>query len=145
MNHPLEFWRGGFGPWRDTQFQKAVDRLFSGDLAALPLSPSCEVSESKASYLVKIDLPGVGKDQIKIDLHDGVLTIAGERRDERASKPDEEGRRHFSEVSYGSFSRAFSFPAQVDPERVEARFDAGVLSVTVPKTEATRARQISIK
>ena len=145
MNYPLDFWRSG------NQFQKAVDRLFDDwtgsrfgkpELANLAFNPSCEVTESKNQYLVKFDLPGVTKDQIKIDLHEGYLTVSGERKEE---KKEEDKKRHFSEVYYGSFSRSFSFPTAVDAERSEARFDQGVLTITIPKTEASKARQIAVK
>jgi len=152
MNHPLEFWRGGLmGALRDSQYQRAVDRLFEdlagarpgrGEQPAFAFNPSCEVSESKSGYLVRFDLPGLAKEQLKIDLHDGTLTVSGERKEE---KKEEDRRRHLAEVSYGAFSRSFSFPVQVDAERVEAKYENGVLSVTVPKSEATRARQISVK
>lgn len=152
MSHPLDFWRGGvLSSLRDTQFQRAVDRLFEdwshmrspkGELAGFPVNPSCEVTETKSEYQVKVDLPGVQKDQIKIDLHDGVLTISGERKEERK---EDDKKRHFTECYYGSFSRSFSFPIKVDSERVDAKFDSGVLTISVPKTESSRARQISIK
>jgi HSP20 family protein len=154
MSHPLDFWRGSFmSPPRENRFQSAFDRLFEdwagarlnqGEMQKYTFNPSCEVTESKTAYLVKFDLPGVPKEQIKIDLHEGYLTVSGERKEERKEE-DKDRKRHFSEVFYGSFSRSFSFPTQVDAERVEARFDNGVLTVNVPKAEASRARQISVR
>ena len=150
MNHPLQYWRGSLlSPFRDNQFQRAVDRLFE-DWSESKLSksegqvfnPSCEVTESKADYTVKFDVPGLSKDQIKIELHDGFLTVTGERREE---KKEDDKKRHFSEVSYGMFTRSLSFPTQVSAERVEAKYDSGVLTITIPKAETTKSRQVTIK
>jgi HSP20 family protein len=69
---------------------------------------------------MRFDLPGVSKDQIKIDLHENTLTVSGERKTER-KEGDAESKKHVSEVYYGSFMRSFTFPQTVDPERVEAR------------------------
>lgn len=153
MSHPLDLWRGSvFGSLRDNQFQRAVERLFDdwsvarpsrGDTGPVLYNPHCEISETKNQYAVKVDLPGVEKDQIKIDLHEGQLTISGERKEE--VKKEDDHKRHFSEFYYGSFSRSFTFPTPVDAERVEARYDAGVLNITIPKSGSTRTRQISVK
>lgn len=151
MSNPLDFWRGSLlTPFRDAQFQRAVDRIMDdwagprmkGELQNYSFNPTCEVSETKANYLLKFDLPGVNKDQIKIDMHENQLTVSGERREE---KKEEDKKRHLSEVFYGSFMRSFTFPTTVDPERIEAKYDNGVLSISVPKSEATRARQITIR
>ncbi len=146
MNNALDFWRGGFS----TSPQKTFDRLFedlagarlNADLAKYSFNPSCEVAENRASYMVKFDLPGISKDQIKIDLHDGYLTVSGERKEE---KKEDDKKRHFSEVYYGSFSRSFSFPTSVDAEKTEAKYENGVLLITVPKMAANGARQITVR
>lgn len=150
MSNPLDFWRGGLLT-RDRELGRFVERFFD-DLSApgwareslerAAFNPSCEVKETPQNYLVRFDLPGVPKEQIKIDLHDGYLTVSGERKEE---KKEEKDKSHFSEVRYGSFSRSFSFPTQVDAEKVEAKFDHGVLSISIPKKSATPARQISIR
>lgn len=153
----LDFWRGSMlGPARDLgQFQRAVDRLFddwagwrasskAAPAADYPVNPSCEISENKGAYLLKFDLPGLSKDQIKIDLHENRLTVSGERKEER--KGEDEGRRqHFSELYYGSFMRSFVFPQTVDPEKVEARYENGVLTLNVAKASGSTARQITVK
>lgn len=141
----LDFWRGTFNPYREV-----MDRFFD-DFASFPtrtlrkdavFAPTCEVSEDKNAYLLKFDLPGLSKDQVKIELHDNQLTVSGERKEEKK----EEGRRyHFSETTYGSFMRTFNLPANTDPEKVEARFENGVLSVSVAKNEPAKARQVNIK
>lgn len=104
-------------------------------------SPSCEVTEDDHNYLLKFDLPGVPKDQVKIELNDNQLTVSATRSEEK--KKDTKAT-HLSEICYGSYTRTFSLPSAVDDKKVDARFENGVLSVTVPKTEASKAKQISI-
>jgi HSP20 family protein len=79
---------------------------------------------------------------VRIEIHENQLTVSGERREE---KKEEAKRYHFSEVSYGNFLRTFTLPANIDAERVDAKFENGVLNVTVAKTETARARQVAIK
>ena len=145
MSHLPEMWR--------STWAKDLDRLFdpSGwaslrradpDLTKYGFNPSCEVNEDKAGYQLRFDLPGVPKDQIKIDLHENQLTVSGERK---AEKKEESKRQHFSEVFYGSFSRSITFPTTVDAERVSATYENGILNITVPKSEASRTRQITVK
>lgn len=122
----------------------AGDRLFRGQAGELPFNPSCDVTESKVGYQLRFDLPGVSKDQIKIDLHENTLTVSGERKTER-KEGDAENKKHVSEVYYGSFMRSFTFPQTLDPERVDARFENGVLSVELLKKDSPRSRQISVK
>ena len=151
----LDFWRG-----RElNQFQRAMDRILDDwagwrmpalaqvnkTNASEDFSPTCEISENKNAYLLKFDLPGLQKDQIKLDLHDNRLTVSGERKEERKEE-DKEHRKHFSEVYYGSFMRSFTFPQDVDAERVEAKYENGVLTVNVAKTLGQqRSRQIPVR
>lgn len=105
-------------------------------------SPSCEVTEDKDHYYLTFDLPGMSKDQVRIEIHDNQLTVTGERKEE---KKEDSKRRHLSEVSYGSFMRTFALPPNIDAEKVEAKFEHGVLTLAVGKTEEAKARQVSIK
>jgi HSP20 family protein len=117
-------------------------RRFDSDLTRHGFNPKCEVTEDKEAYHLKFDLPGIPKDQIKIDLHDSQLTVSGERKLE---KKEDSKRQHFSEVHYGAFSRSMTFPTSVNNEKVLASYENGILSITVPKAEASRSRQITIK
>lgn len=155
MSNGLDFWRGlPMNPWRElSHLQRTTDRLFdelNGNsrrgVPAIPnaFNPTCEVSEDKAAFHFKFDLPGIPKDQIKIELEENRLTVTGERREEKKEQ-DKENKTHFSEVAYGSYARTFSLPTPVDSEKVQATYDHGVLSLTVPKTAASKARQITIK
>lgn len=157
MNNTMELWRRfPVNPLKElNHIQRTVDRLFddyagpagaakSAFPVAAAFNPSCEVSEDKAAYHFKFDLPGVPKDQIKIELEDNRLTVSGERREQKREE-DKDKKTHFSEVAYGSYLRSFTLPTAVDGERIAANYDHGVLSVTVPKTTASRPRQITVK
>lgn len=93
-------------------------------------NPSCELNEDTTSYQFQFDLPGVTKDNIKIDVHENVLTVSGERREEKKS---DDKKNHFSETFYGSFSRSFTLPTAINLDAVKASYDNGVLKVVVPK------------
>jgi len=143
----LDLWRKNWDPFKELGlFPRWMDELHSPQLRQrmdkVVMSPSVEVNETKMAYLLRFDLPGVSKDQIKIDLHDNVLTVSGERKEERK---EDDKKTHVSEVYYGSFSRSFNFPEGVDAERAEAKFENGVLNLTIPKKETSGKRQISIR
>ncbi len=123
----------------DTRWMNAADKE--------SFVPQCQVHETKTAYELKFDLPGIAKENVKIDLHDNRLTVSGERRDEKRSedKSDGDRRTHLSEVYYGNFMRSFTFPTQVDAEKSEAKFENGVLMVIVNKKDVPQARQITIK
>ena len=149
----LELWRNNWSPFRDMSgLSRVMDRMLEewpGNRAAndpkqYSFNPSCEVTEDKMNYRLKVDLPGVPKDNIKIDLHENRLTISGERTEEKTTD-DKDHRTHFSEMFYGSFTRSMTFPMAVDAEKVEAKFEHGVLNVTIAKKTAANSRQITSK
>ena len=137
-------------PFRDMlSMRRAMDRLF--DRALEPSwseSPTwdlaLDVVENKDDFLVKASLPGINPDDLDITFTDNVLTIKGEKRQERDEKKDNY---HVSERSFGSFERSLSIPETVDDSKIEARFEKGVLHVTVPKKpEAVKTqKKIEIK
>ena len=135
-------WMRDFDRFFETFAMPAALKQANADLAKYTANPSCEVTEDALAYHLKFDLPGIPKDQIKIDLHENRMTVSGERKDEKTA---DDKRRHFSEVYYGSFARSLTFPTSVNPEKVAANYENGVLSITVPKAEGHRARQITIK
>ncbi len=105
-------------------------------------TPACDVSEEADRYVMTVDLPGFKKEDIKIEVNDNVLTIAGERRRE-ASTDDKKN--HRFERSYGSFVRSFSLPTSVSSEKVEAHYEDGVLNLSLPKTPVAKSRTIEIQ
>ncbi len=96
-------------------------------------SPASEITESGDYYLMSLDLPGMKQDDIKIEMSDDILTISGERK------------RATSEKSYGYFKRSFSLPEAVEADKIEARYENGVLELYLPKTPAAKPRHIQIQ
>ena len=114
-----------------------------GGLEGMSLwQPQIDLFEKDGNIVVRADLPGVQKDQVQLRLEDDILYVSGERKDER--KEEREGYVH-SERSYGSFQRAIQLPNGVDPDKVVASFDNGVLEVKVPvPAQVARGKQIAI-
>ena len=135
-------------------FMSEVERIFdeawkpeatvaAGNGRALQtFQPRVDVRETADNYLLAVDLPGLRKDQIKIDFSDGRLSITGERSAE--SKTEEE-KYHRVERSYGRFERTFQLPNDVVGDKIQARFEDGVLEVLVPKAAPSKGRSIEIE
>lgn len=149
----LSFWRGPVSPFRDfamatRSLEKALgDRWFDdvyGAKADMSYTPNVEVKETTSAYMLSFDLPGLTKDQVKIDLNDNTLTVSGERKTEKRTD-DKTTSTHFSEFTYGAFSRSFTFPVKVNAENVDAKLENGVLTVELAKTTQNPARSIQIK
>ena len=106
--------------------------------------PAVDVAESEKSYEIKAELPGMDEKDIEVKVTDGSLTIKGEKQEEREEK---ERDYYLQERRYGSFERSFELPESVDPDRIEASFKKGVLTVTLPKkAEAQKpAKKIEVK
>ncbi|HEY7609826.1 MAG TPA: Hsp20/alpha crystallin family protein [Alphaproteobacteria bacterium] len=127
--------RGWPAPWRD------APRL---DLGNFDFAPRVDTAETDTAYEVTAELPGVDEKDVKISIEDDVLCIAGEKKSEREEKKKDYV---MSERSYGSFKRAFTLPDNVDVDKIAAKYDKGVLKVTLPKTTPSPAkhREIPIK
>lgn len=104
--------------------------------------PVADISETDKEYLIKAELPEVKKEDVKITLQDGVMTISGERRHEKEQKGLNEIR---VESFYGSFTRSFSLPENVDAENIKAESKDGVLRIRIPKIEAPQSKAKSIQ
>ena len=124
-----------------------MDRLFDFTLPARDSglfsgwSPALDVHDEKDNLVVQVELPGMKKDEIDISLHDGVLTVSGERKSERKQK---EGETFRSERYFGKFQRSLTLPTQVDGDKVQAAYKDGVLTVSLPKAEAAKPKQIAV-
>jgi len=105
-------------------------------------TPAVDIQETEKEYIVKADLPDVKKEDVKVEIDDDVLTVEGERRQEKEEKTK---RFHRTERAYGKFVRRFSLPTRVDGTNVKAEFKNGVLNVRLPKTEATKSKAIEIQ
>jgi len=106
--------------------------------------PSVEVSEKGDEILVNCELPGMAKEDVEIVLQNNVLTIRGEKKEER--KEETENKRYLVyERNYGAFARSFTLPTNVSADKVSATFEKGVLSIHLPKTAEAKDRLIPIK
>jgi HSP20 family protein len=104
--------------------------------------PACDVFEDKEAVKIVAEVPGVRPEDVKISLENNLLTIRGEKKQEAEERTE---RVHRYERSYGSFERSFALPSTVDPDKIQATYANGVLTVTVPKAERARPREISIR
>ncbi len=104
--------------------------------------PAMDLVEADDHFLLKADLPGLGEDDVSIELRDNALTISGERKAEHETR---ERGWYRVERATGRFSRSLSLPEGIDPDAITASFDRGVLTVTIPKPEQRKPRRISIK
>lgn len=134
-----------WNPFRDLEMR--LNRAFAG-LPADPewnvgnWLPAIDIHEDEDKYTVTADLPGLQKEDISLSVMDNILTIKGERKKEREST--DKGY-HRIERAYGTFQRAFQIPGGVDGAKVEAKFEHGVLTVSLPKPEAAKPRNIEVK
>jgi HSP20 family protein len=104
--------------------------------------PAVDISEHAEAYEVKVELPGVDKNDVKITVHKDILTIKGEKKQEEEKK----GKNfHRVERSYGSFQRSFTLPSSVKGEKIEAVYNDGILTVTLPKVEEAKPKEIEVK
>lgn len=132
--------------------QSEMNRLFNtffdtptgrgGNGASRRWLPAMDLVETADDYVLRADLPGLGEQEVNVQLEDNVLTISGERKAE--TQTEHEGY-HRLERAFGGFSRSLTLPNGVDPESIQAHFDRGVLEVTIPKPEQKKPRQVQIK
>ncbi len=132
---------------RLTSLRDEVNRLFDFSWPARDSglfsgwSPALDVFDDKDSVVVKVELPGLKKDEINISLHEGVLTVSGERKRETEKK---EGESFRSERYFGKFQRSVTLPTTVDSNKVSASYKDGVLTVELPKAEEAKPKQIAV-
>lgn len=129
--------------------QREIDRVFysfrsdTQDVEALKtLMPMVDIIERENEFSIKVELPGVDKKDVKITVQNNVLTIKGEKRQENEIKG--ENYQHL-ERSYGVFQRSFTLPTSVHSEKIDASYNNGVLSVTIPKLEEAKPKEIEVK
>ncbi len=133
---PLE----GLTGWFDD-----LDRWFEDDFFTRPLEgnwiPAVDVEEKDGSYVVKADLPGLKKEDIHLELHDGYLTLKGERKYEHE---EEKENYHRVERMYGHFQRSFRVPEGVTEKDIKAKYQDGVLELTIPTPKKPKAIEVKI-
>jgi HSP20 family protein len=140
-----------WAPFRDIeQFQQEMNRLFdwtfgrhgSDDLWEGSWSPAVDVVQDSDRFHVRVDLPGMKREEIGITLNGDTLTITGEKKRENEVKEDSYFR---AERYYGKFSRSLTLPSSVDANKIEATYKDGVLDITIPRSEEAKPKQIKIQ
>ena len=137
------------GLGRMLTLQDELDRIFDspwGELsrAAQVLNswtPALDVSEDKDKFTVRAEVPGMKREEIAVTIHDGLLSITGERKAEGKTEGEAV---HRQERFYGKFERTVTLPAHVAADKVKAQYKDGVLTITLPKTEEAKPKQIDV-
>ncbi|MGC8611655.1 MAG: Hsp20/alpha crystallin family protein [Athalassotoga sp.] len=133
------------------EMQKVIDRFFEEfpriwptTLSAETFVPAVDISETDKSYEFEVELPGMKREDVNIEIDDGILTIRGEKKEER--KEEKKGYKKI-ERSYGKFERSFSLPSDIDEKNISAKFENGVLNISIPKSPEAKSakRKIEIK
>jgi HSP20 family protein len=139
-----EFPRLGFDPFAELRrMQSEMNRLFGGYAAATARDfPPVNIWLGENSVVVTAELPGVTRDDVNLSLQDDVLSLAGKREPKTQQQEANWQRR---ERAYGSFSRAIQLPFRVDPNKVQARFNNGILELELERLEADRPKKIEIR
>ena len=133
------------------RIRREIDQLFdpehnffSDGIFDREYSPSMDVVENEDAFLVSVDLPGVDQKDIDVSVADNVLTVKGEKKNKEEEK-DKQGKVYRRECWEGSFQRTLSLPQGVDADKIDATMNDGVLSISLPKREDAKPRQISVK
>ena len=119
--------------------QEELDRLFESPMTGW--APALDVHEDKDSFSIRVELPGMKREDIEVTLQDGALVITGERKEEKVSN---ETTVHRQERYYGKFTRALTLPAAVSGDKVKAQYKDGILTVTLPKAEEAKPKAITV-
>ena len=126
-----------------------IDRIFNrfhsdilDESAYSSWMPAIDILERENDFNIKIELPGVDKNDVKITVQNDVLTIKGEKKQEGEKKSENY---HYVERRYGSFQRSFTLPSSVDGAKIDASYENGVLNIIVPKIEEVKPKEIEVK
>jgi HSP20 family protein len=139
-----------YDPFREAlSLRDAMDRLFQESFVrptngwAAPANVPVDLHETEQGYVVTASLPGWKPEDVNITIQDGTLTLSGQYSEQR--EPEQNGKTwHMRERKFASFSRSFTFPSAVDADKAEANYENGVLTLTLPKAESAKPRQIKI-
>ena len=143
-------WNRSFDPFREmSSLQRDMNRLFDDNLRGwfagreglTRWAPPVDVYEKEDEIVITAELPGMKQEDINVEVHDGILSICGEKKVENEVN---EEHYHFVERSYGSFERSFTLPSKVQGEDVKATYHEGVLNVHLPKAEEAQPKKISV-
>ncbi|MGO9199731.1 MAG: Hsp20/alpha crystallin family protein [Limisphaerales bacterium] len=153
MNNLTRWQRPELAAWaglgRLTDLRDEIDRLFDTPLAEMTRgsqllsvwTPGIDLYEEKDNLYLKAELPGMKREEIEVTLHEGTLSISGERKSESKYQAAEV---HRAERFFGRFQRTITLPAPVSPDKVKAQYKDGVLTIKLPKTEEAKPKQIDV-
>jgi HSP20 family protein len=122
--------------------QETMNRFFNEPVASRPWVPAVDIRETENELVLKADLPDMKFEDIDVRLENGTLSLRGERKFDQQKQ---EGGWHRVERSYGHFERVFTLPDTIDPEKVTADYKNGVLTITLPKKEIAKPRQVKVQ
>ena len=131
----------------DREFDRLLDDRLFGSLSTWPISteawsPRVDILEEDGRFVITAEVPGIDKDDIKVNLENGNLTISGERTFENEERMDDY---HRVERSYGSFHRHFHLPKTLERDKVEATMADGILTITLPKKPEVKPKKVKVK
>ena len=126
------------------RFSDIMDEFFHDAVRTRQESfaPSIDISENEKQFVIEVEVPGVAKENIQINMEDSVLTISGERKFE---EKEENKQYHRVETHYGTFSRSLTLPENADSDSVQAAYENGILTISIGKSEKSLKKQIEIK
>jgi len=132
--------------WGLFNLRNEVDRMFrdfydDSEAKESFWMPSVDITEDGDKLTLSAELPGVKKEDVKISLNNGILTIEGEKKQAKEEKAENSYR---SERYYGKFTRSFNLTSEIDADKIKADYDSGILKITLPKSEKVKPRQITI-
>lgn len=144
----LDRFRGTVAPWMmpwdmQEEFNRAWPELNGGHgWGEGEYAPSMDVRETPEAFVIEADIPGMDKKDVQIEVNDNVVTVKGERHSERDQNDKDY---HFTERRFGSFRRSVAIPGGFVNENVSAKFENGVLTITLPKQEEKKPRKIDVR
>ncbi|MDF1578138.1 MAG: Hsp20/alpha crystallin family protein [Desulfurivibrionaceae bacterium] len=125
------------------RFSRPMGRQFGRELArAGEWAPRVDISENDKEFVINAEIPDIKKEDVKVNVENGVLTLRGERKQEKEEK---DKKFHRIERFYGSFCRSFTLPDNVDEAKIDATFKDGMLKLTIPKIESKKPKAIEVK
>lgn len=136
-------------PFRELEnLRREMEKLFDSFLSERLIdrefhwAPAIQIKELPDKYVLDVDVPGVKKEDLKIEVSDNILTISGERKEEKEEK---DAQYHRREIVFGSFKRAIQLPTNIEADKISAKLENGVLHIEIPKSEKSRSKEIPIK
>lgn len=140
---------GKWEPFRDMLNLRAdMDKVFKNFFSGFPderegyWAPIIDIEEDKDNIIVKVEIPGMKKEDIKVAVHGNILSVSGERTQESDVK---EKTYHRIERAYGKFSRSITLPSEVDVDKIRASYKDGLLKINLPKPDSARSKQIDVE